>query len=93
MYQEDKSSLCMNKVDKDGHPSSRIFSRHINMQISKVIGIKNILFILILVDDVSLYITQMLKVIWIQYNANIIAFEHVFRWGLNKRIQTYGNPM
>ena len=36
---------------------------------------------------------ETLKVIWIQYNANIIAFEHVFRWGLNKRIQTYGNPM
>ena len=36
---------------------------------------------------------ETLKVIWIQYNANIIAFEHVSRWGLNKRIQTYGNPM
>ena len=49
MYQEDKSSLCMNKVDKEDvfnrAPKLTIFSRHINMQISKVIGIKNILFI------------------------------------------------
>ena len=48
MYKEDKSSLCMYKVDKEDvfnrAPKFMYFSRHINMQISQVIGIKNILF-------------------------------------------------